>query len=176
MFLAWTEKAAGPRTLAFAFPLLPTNICNRVKLQTKKRIAMPENQIEIQFSSVGYDERKGYFCRISAPKAFARPKTIYGATARDAASNARRFIQLIADRNESAPVTKSGFFAALPAAGAAAAADGPLPVGDVVAATLLMGAAVAALSSTRSSDREARCEAQYEADVATCLSLPTRQS
>lgn len=132
---------------------------------------MTATSIEFQISSVGYDADKGHYCRISAPKAFSQPKVIYGPTAEEAAANARRFIAVLASGDSRTAPVAAGVTRVLPAAAVATAADGPLPIGDVVAALLIVGTAAVALLSSRSSDREARCDAQYAADSARCRSL-----
>ncbi|CAD7853199.1 MAG: hypothetical protein [Olavius algarvensis Gamma 1 endosymbiont] len=60
-------------------------------------------------------------------------------------------------------------------AGGTAAADGPLPIGDIVGVVILLGTlACAAYLSTRTAADEARCEAQYNLDIAECRRVRKR--
>lgn len=111
-----------------------------------------------------------YFCTVTSA-VFSRPKRIWGNTAADARNNASRFVGVLSSqgtfRRRVSP--RGAVIGALPVAGGAAAADGPLPIGDIVGVVILLGTlAYAAYLSTRTAADEARCEAQYEIDIAEC--------
>ena len=84
-------------------------------------------------------------------------------------------MQRVSDEVSTQPTVGAAVVGVLPAAGIAAASDGPLPVGDIVAGIMILGVATYAILSSRSSSREAECEAGYEADSAVCRSLQSRR-
>lgn len=136
---------------------------------------MTGTQVEFLISAVGHDRVKGSFCTITAPKIFRRPVAIYGDTAPQAGANARRFVQLVAHEVSAQRTVSAAVAGVLPVAVGAAASDGPLPVGDIVAGIMILGVATYALLSSRSNSRESECDALYEEDSAVCRSLRTRR-
>lgn len=117
-----------------------------------------------------------YFCIVTSA-VFSRPKRIWGSTAADARNNASRFVGALSNqgtlRRRVSPC--GAMIGALPVAGGATAADGPLPIGDIVGVVILLGTlAYAAYLSNRTAAHEVRCEAQYERDIAECRRVRKR--
>jgi len=114
-----------------------------------------------------------YFCTVTSA-VFSRPKRIWGSTAADARNNASRFVGALSNqgtlRRRVSP--RGATIGALSVAGGVAAADGPLPIGDIVGVVILLG--TLAYLSTRTAKGEARCEAQYDLDIAECRRVRKR--
>ncbi|MEC9341637.1 MAG: RHS repeat-associated core domain-containing protein, partial [Pseudomonadota bacterium] len=72
------------------------------------------------------------------------------------------------------PMGESAVAGVLPFAGGAAAADGPLPIGDLIALGLLGGAAIYDMCTESDEEREERCEENLKRDLETCKALGKR--
>ncbi len=66
------------------------------------------------------------------------------------------------------PVGESAVARALPFVGGAVVADGPLPIGDLIALGILGGAAIYDICTESDEEREKRCEENLERDLETC--------
>lgn len=118
-------------------------------------------------------EYGAFHCVVNS-EIFSSPKKIYGSNAAEARVLAIRFAS--AFHAAGATRTKAGnagvvgaVLRAAPTAGVSSAADGPLPVGELIGVLILIGAAIgAAFTLPRKKVGDGPCDRQYVRDIAIC--------
>lgn len=107
---------------------------------------------------------------------FSSAKQIYGMTSEDARRNAVLFASRFHAPRSTRVVAAGAAATALPGAVGAAAADGPLPFGEIVGAILVVSVVGLALfaASRLSKEDERACEEQYDRDIEICRRLSSR--